>query len=76
MEVRRMGRKGFCRGCDKKLDKGDLIFYTYTDRNRGQHIIFCWECVTKIYNLWSKNDPLMQFLDEQWDGDDIIGHRG
>ena len=48
MEIRKIERDGFCRGCDKLVSKGDVIFYVYSSRNRGQSIIFCIECTTKI----------------------------
>lgn len=62
MEIRPIQRDGKCRGCSKRLYKGDLIFYTYSSANRGMSIIFCIECSERIgdmYNeyLEAKNDP-------------------
>lgn len=47
-EVYEMQRKGFCRGCDKPLDKGDTCFYTYSIRNRGQNIYVCFDCLNDM----------------------------
>lgn len=47
-------RKCFCRGCDKPLDKGTEIIFTYSWRNRGQNIMFCMNCATQIADLLDK----------------------
>lgn len=51
MERRKVERQGFCRGCDKTLNKGDEIVYTHSHRNRGQNILFCIDCAEKIGGL-------------------------
>lgn len=48
---RKMERSGYCRGCDKELRKNDEIIYTYTFRNRGQHILICLDCAEVISDL-------------------------
>ncbi len=47
-EFRKIERKGFCRVCDKLLEKGEEIFYTYSNRNRGQAIPICMGCIDEI----------------------------
>lgn len=59
IEQRKIERPGFCRGCDKKLEKGTDIIYTYSWRNRGQNIIFCMDCAGEIYNLVTAYDDKM-----------------
>ncbi len=54
IERRQIERKGYCRGCDKTLLKGETIIYTYTFRNRGQSIIFCLKCANIIGGLAGK----------------------
>lgn len=44
-------REAFCRGCDKKIVKGEDLIYTYSFRNRGQNIYFCVGCAKKIGDL-------------------------
>jgi hypothetical protein len=44
-------RPAFCRGCDKKIDKGEDMITTYSFRNTGQHIHFCLACAEKIGEL-------------------------
>lgn len=44
-------RNAFCRACDKTVDKGEEIIYTYSMRNRGQSIIFCLDCAKTIGEL-------------------------
>jgi len=41
----------FCRGCAKKIEKGEEIIYTYSPANRGMNIIFCLECAKIVGNL-------------------------
>ena len=52
---RNVERHCFCRGCDKKMNPGEEAIYTYSFRNRGQHIFFCLDCADEISNL-VKND--------------------
>ena len=54
MEIRRIERTGFCRGCDDQLEKGSRIFYTYSDRNRGVVVILCMKCVELVGDLANK----------------------
>ena len=44
-------REAICRGCDKTLNKGDMMIATYSFRNKGQHIYFCKECIEIMYKL-------------------------
>ena len=54
IELRPIKREGFCRGCDKTLERGTYIIYTYSYRNRGQNILFCIECAKEIGKLVEK----------------------
>ena len=40
-----------CRGCDVTIPKGEVVIYTYSLRNRGQHIFFCLDCAKLIGKL-------------------------
>lgn len=51
MKVREMQRKGFCRGCDKVLHKGTIVFDHYSHLNRGTQIFFCKDCMVKIGDM-------------------------
>jgi len=51
LEYRPAQREVICRGCDKTLNRGDMLMSTYSFRNRGQHIYFCKECVLKMQQL-------------------------
>jgi RNase P subunit RPR2 len=51
IELRPIKRPGFCRGCDKTVDTGQQIVYTYSIRNRGQSILFCLDCAKEIAKL-------------------------
>jgi hypothetical protein len=48
IELRPIERKGFCRGCDREINIGSNIIYTYSHRNRGQSILFCIDCAKHI----------------------------
>lgn len=54
-EYRKIERTGFCRGCDKQLSIGTMIFYTYSIRNRGQSIVFCEECIDELVEFRKEN---------------------
>jgi RNase P subunit RPR2 len=46
-----MKGNGFCRGCDKLLERGkDWAVKTYSWRGRGQSILLCSSCVTVMYH--------------------------
>lgn len=51
---RKAERNAFCRGCDKTIEKGSDVIYTYSSRNRGQQIYFCVECAKQIGKLVDK----------------------
>ena len=51
IEYRPAKRGAICRGCDKTLNKGDMLISTYSFRNRGQYIYFCKDCVVSMQNL-------------------------
>jgi hypothetical protein len=51
IERRPAQREAWCRGCDKKISKGEDLIYTYSFRNRGQNIYFCMGCAKKISAL-------------------------
>lgn len=51
IERRLCQRPACCRGCDKDLNKGDPIIYTYSMRNRGQNILFCNDCAKVVGEL-------------------------
>lgn len=51
-EKRLSKQDSFCRGCDKILVRNqDEIIYTYSYRNRGQHIMFCLDCAKIIGDM-------------------------
>lgn len=54
IQLRPIQRKGFCRGCDERLEVGTYIVYTYSHRNRGQNIVFCMDCAKEIGKLAEK----------------------
>ena len=78
MELRRMERNGFCRDCDKALEKGHLVFYTHSRRNRGQHIFLCERCIQQVVKMYEDLEVrrLLDLVESQRDGDEFIGHRG
>jgi hypothetical protein len=41
-----------CRGCDKKMLKGDDIVVWYSSCNRGMNIILCLDCCKVIGGLF------------------------
>jgi len=50
--ARKAQRDCVCRGCDKPLKKNvDDLIHTYSRRNRGQHILFCFDCLELIGNI-------------------------
>jgi hypothetical protein len=51
IERRPAQRTAFCRGCDKKIAKGDDMISTYSFRNTGMWIHFCLHCAEKIGEL-------------------------
>lgn len=52
MELRKVQRTAYCRGCDKELIRNvDNIIYMYSSRNTGQNIIICEGCVRKMYRM-------------------------
>jgi len=52
LEYTLMQRDGYCRGCDKLMQRNsEKAIKTYSIRNRGQHILLCKECVKDMYNL-------------------------
>lgn len=53
----------FCRGCDEELPINTRVFYTYSHRNRGQHVLFCMNCLEKICAIYEEDLPL--FLKEK-----------
>lgn len=48
---RKAERLCVCRGCDKNIARGEQMIYTYSMRNRGQHIFFCFTCADLIGKL-------------------------
>lgn len=56
IKYRQAERQAICRGCDKELNKGDMMIATYSFRNRGQHIYFCRDCVKLMNNLIDNSD--------------------
>jgi RNase P subunit RPR2 len=54
IERRPAQREAFCRGCDKEIVRGTDMIYTYSRRNRGQHIHFCLQCAVEIGKLAEK----------------------
>lgn len=45
-----------CRGCDKEMQAGvDMVLYTYSHRNKGQHIFFCKRCVRTMNKIIDKD---------------------
>jgi len=73
MEMRRITRQAFCRGCDAKLEKGRVIVSMYSMRNRGQHIYFCGECSMEIGALAQDIWDIEHNID--YDGDEVCGFR-
>jgi hypothetical protein len=50
--ARKAQRDCVCRGCDKRMKKNvDDVIHTYSSRNRGQHILFCFDCGKLIGNM-------------------------
>jgi uncharacterized protein YlaI len=42
----------YCRGCDREVKRNkEWVIATYSFRNRGQHIYFCYDCAKKISDL-------------------------
>jgi hypothetical protein len=54
-----------CRGCDGDIEPGEDCIYTYSPRNRGQHIYFCLSCGRLIGKLAK---PLKRVLKGEKDG--------
>lgn len=48
IQRREAQRDAFCRGCDKKIKRGDEMISTYSFRNTGQHIHFCLKCAQQM----------------------------
>ena len=49
--VREAARDAFCRVCDGKIEKGELMFSFYSHRNRGQNIHICKSCIDSIKDV-------------------------
>ena len=49
-------RPAFCRACDGKIEKGDLMVTLYSSRNTGQWIHFHPECVERMAALVKESD--------------------
>lgn len=62
IKFRPIERKAFCRGCDKTMERGEMVVSTYSFRNRGQDIYFCIPCSKEIGRLANTQ---MDLLDEQ-----------
>jgi len=59
MNYRTLERSGYCRGCDKLIEKNtEKLISIYSHRNRGQHIYLCKDCVDKMVKLISDNKEI------------------
>jgi len=50
-QYRPVQRPAYCRCCDKKLVKGDMMITMHSFRCTGMNIHLCPECVKKIYEM-------------------------
>lgn len=55
-EYRSLERDGYCRDCDGRIKRGDMVVSGYSYRNRGMSMHFHPECLKKMFEL-IPNEP-------------------
>lgn len=53
-EYRPCEREAFCRDCDKKIKKGEMMVSGYSWRNTGMSMHFHPDCIKKMFDLIPK----------------------
>ena len=50
-KLKKMERRGYCRGCDKDIPIGEDIIHTETLAGNGAAVLICMNCAKKIGEL-------------------------